>query len=387
MTDSTEWGFATRAIHVGQEPDVLTGAVTTPIYQTSTFAQDGIGAHKGYEYGRTGNPTRTALERCLASLEEGSYGLAFSSGMGAVSAVAYLLKQGDHVVAHDDLYGGTARFFNKLLSNFGVETTFVDASDPAAVQAALRPTTRLVWLETPTNPLLGIVPIKAVSDLAHAHDPHLLVVVDNTFASSYFQRPLTLGADIVLHSATKYLGGHSDVVLGAIVVKDNALDERLRYIQNAAGATPGPFDAWLVLRGLKTLSLRMRRHEDNAMAIAVFLSMHPHVGKVSYPGLPSLPGHNLARQQMDGFGGMISADLHGGLEAAQRVLARTKLFTLAESLGGVESLIEHPGLMTHASLGPERREQIGLGDGLIRLSVGIEDEADLLADLAQALEG
>ncbi len=387
MTDSTEWGFSTRAIHVGQEPDALTGAVTTPIYQTSTFAQDGIGNHKGYEYGRTGNPTRTALEECLASLEEGAHGLAFSSGMGAVSAVAYLLKQGDHVVAHDDLYGGTARFFNKLLSNFGVETTFVDASDPAAVQAALRPTTRLVWLETPTNPLLGIVPLKAVADLAHAHDPSLLVVVDNTFASPYFQRPLTLGADIVLHSATKYLGGHSDVVLGAVVVKDKALDERLRYIQNAAGATPGPFDSWLVLRGLKTLSLRMRRHEDNAMAIAVFLSMHPHVGKVIYPGLPSHPGHNLAREQMDGFGGMISVELHGGLDAAQRVLARTKLFTLAESLGGVESLIEHPGLMTHASLGAERRQEIGLGDGLIRLSVGIEDEADLLADLAQALEG
>lgn len=387
MTDSNTWGFATRAIHVGQEPDALTGAVTTPIYQTSTFAQEGVGIHKGYEYGRTGNPTRTALEQCLASLEEGAYGLAFSSGMGAVSAVAYLLKQGDHVVAHDDLYGGTARFFNKLLANFGVETTFVDANDPARVQDALRPETRLVWLETPTNPLLGIVPIRVVADLAHTHDPNLLVVVDNTFASSYFQRPLTLGADIVLHSATKYLGGHSDVVLGALVVKDKALDERLRYIQNAAGATPGPFDSWLVLRGLKTLSLRMRRHEDNAMAIAVFLSMHPHVGKVIYPGLPSHPGHNLAREQMDGFGGMISVELHGGLEAAQRVLARTKLFTLAESLGGVESLIEHPGMMTHASLGPERRQAIGLGDGLIRLSVGIEDEADLLADLAQALEG
>jgi len=375
--DDTAWGFATRAIHVGQEPDPTTGAVAVPIYQTSTFAQEAVGQHKGYEYARSGNPTRTALETCLASLEGGTDGLAFSSGLGAESAITYLLRGGDHIVAHDDLYGGTSRLFNNLLAGFGVEVSYVDA--------ALRPSTRLVWLETPTNPLIGIVDIAAVSAHVHAHPSGALVVVDNTFASPYLQRPLAWGADIVLHSATKYLGGHSDVVLGAVVVRDAELAARLRYIQNAAGAVPGPLDCWLVLRGVKTLAVRMRQHEANARAIAHYLKGHAQVRRVYYPGLPEHPGHATAARQMGGFGGMISAELDGGRETAYRVLSRTRLFTLAESLGGVESLIEHPASMTHASIAPERRAAIGIGEGLIRLSVGIEDEADLLADLEQAL--
>jgi cystathionine beta-lyase/cystathionine gamma-synthase len=382
--DERHLHFETRAIHAGQEPDPTTGAVIVPIYQTSTFAQEGVGGHKGYEYARTGNPTRSALEQCLASLEGGAHGLAFSSGMGAESAITYLLQSGDHIVAHDDLYGGTSRLFNRLLANFGVTIDYVDATDPANVERALRPQTRLVWLETPTNPLLRIVDIAAVSALAHGAGA--LVVVDNTFASPYLQRPLELGADLVLHSATKYLGGHSDVVLGAIVARDDALAERLRFIQNAAGAVPGPLDSWLVLRGVKTLALRMRQHEANAAAIARFLQGHPRVEHVYYPGLPEHPGYALARRQMHGFGGMISAELEGGREAAFRMLSRTRLFTLAESLGGVESLIEHPASMTHASIPAERRAAIGIGEGLIRLSVGVEDEADLIADLEQALQ-
>ncbi len=381
--DETAWGFATRAIHAGQEPDPAAGAVTVPIYQTSTFAQEGVGQHKGYEYSRSGNPTRTALQECLASLEGGRHGLAFSSGLGAESSITYLLQSGDRIVAHDDLYGGTSRLFNRLLAGFGVETTYVDATDPANVARALERPARLVWIETPTNPLLRIVDIAAVAEATHAAGA--LLVVDNTFASPYLQRPLELGADIVLHSATKYLGGHSDVVLGAIVVRDDALAERLAFIQNAAGAVPGPFDCWLVLRGLKTLAVRMRQHEANAHAVARFLQEHPRITRVYYPGLPDHPGHAVAARQMAGFGGMISADVAGGQEAAYRVVSRTRLFTLAESLGGVESLIEHPAGMTHASIAPERRAAIGIGDGLIRLSVGIEDQADLLADLEQAL--
>jgi cystathionine gamma-lyase len=379
----SSWAFATRAIHVGQEPEPATGAVTVPIYQTATFAQEGVGQHKGYEYARTGNPTRTALEQCVASLESGHHALAFSSGMGAEAAITYLLHSGDHIVAHDDLYGGTARLFDRLLAGFGVQIAYVDATDPANVARALRPTTRLVWLETPTNPLLRIVDIAAVVPAAHAAGA--LVVVDNTFASPYFQRPLELGADVVVHSATKYLGGHSDVVLGVLVTCDAELADRLRFIQNAVGAVPGPFDCWLVLRGLKTLALRMRQHEANAQAVARFLQQHPRIVRVLYPGLESHPGHAVAARQMTGFGGMVSAEVEGGRPAAYRVLSHTRLFTLAESLGGVESLIEHPGGMTHASVPPERRAAIGIGDGLIRLSVGIEDEADLLADLEQAL--
>jgi len=386
--DVEAWGFATRAIHAGQEPDPAYGAVTIPIYQTSTFAQEGVGGHKGYEYARSGNPTRTALETCLASLEAGAHGLAFSSGLGAESAITYLLKSGDHMVAHDDLYGGTSRLFNNLLSNFGVSVDYVDATDPANVARALRPETRLVWVETPTNPTLRVVDIAAVAARVHSYGEgadHPLLVVDNTFASPYLQQPLTLGADIALHSATKYLGGHSDVVLGALVVRDEALAARLRYIQNAAGAVPGPFDCWLVLRGVKTLAVRMRQHSANAMTVARFLKEQPRIARVIYPGLESHPDHALAARQMSLFGGMISAEVVGGREEAYRVLSRTKLFTLAESLGGVESLIEHPASMTHASIPPERRAAIGVSDGLIRLSVGIEDEADLCADLAQAL--
>ncbi len=382
--ESRSWGFATRAIHVGQPPDPTTGAVAVPIYQTATFAQEAVGQHKGYEYARTGNPTRTALEQCLASLENGAHGLAFSSGMGAESALTYLLRAGDHIVAHDDLYGGTSRLFNRLLAAFGVEVDYVDAGDPAAVAGALRPSTRMIWLETPTNPLLRIIDIAAVAEISRRAGA--LLVVDNTFASPYLQRPLDLGADIVLHSATKYLGGHSDVVLGAIVTRDAAVAERLRFIQNAAGAVPGPLDCWLVLRGLKTLAVRMRQHETNAREVARFLAGHPRIALVLYPGLETHPGHDLAARQMDGFGGMISAEVVGGREAAHRVLSRTRLFTLAESLGGVESLIEHPASMTHASISPERRAAIGIGEGLIRLSVGIEEADDLIADLRQALE-
>lgn len=382
--ESRSWGFATRAIHVGQPPDPTTGAVAVPIYQTATFAQEAVGQHKGYEYARTGNPTRTALEQCLASLENGAHGLAFSSGMGAESALTYLLRAGDHIAAHDDLYGGTSRLFNRLLAAFGVEVDYVDAGDPAAVAGALRPSTRMIWLETPTNPLLRIIDIAAVAEISRRAGA--LLVVDNTFASPYLQRPLDLGADIVLHSATKYLGGHSDVVLGAIVTRDAAVAERLRFIQNAAGAVPGPLDCWLVLRGLKTLAVRMRQHETNAREVARFLAGHPRIARVLYPGLETHPGHDLAARQMDGFGGMISAEVVGGREAAHRVLSRTRLFTLAESLGGVESLIEHPASMTHASISPERRAAIGIGEGLIRLSVGIEEADDLIADLRQALE-
>jgi len=377
------WGFATRAIHAGQQPDPAYGAVTTPIYQTSTYAQEGVGQHKGYDYARSGNPTRTALEECLASLEGGTDGIAFSSGMAAESAIAYLLKSGDHVIVHDDCYGGTPRLFNHLIAKFDVRFEYVDATDPDNVRRALRPDTRLVWFETMTNPLLRVIDITAVAERAHAVGA--LVVADSTFTSPYLVRPLDLGADIVLHSATKYLGGHSDAVLGALVVRDAELAAQLRFIQKAAGAVPGPLDAWLVLRGLKTLSIRMRCHQANAGVVARFLRDHPGITRVIYPGLDDHPDHLLASRQMRGFGGMISTEVAGGKEAAYRILGRTRLFTLAESLGGVESLIEHPASMTHASIPVERRAAIGVGDGLIRLSVGIEDDADLIADLKHAL--
>jgi len=380
MTD----GFGTRAIHVGQDPDPATGAVIVPIYQTSTYAQSEVGVHKGYDYSRTANPTRAALEACLASLDSGRFGLAFASGMAAEDTVLHLLETGSHVVASDDVYGGTFRLFHRVLERVGLGFTFVDATRTQNVTDAINDSTRLIWLESPTNPLMKLIDIAEVARVAHARN--ILVAVDNTFASPYCQRPLELGADLVHYSTTKYLGGHSDVVGGALVTSDEDLYQRLKFLQNAVGGVPGPFDSWLVLRGLKTLALRMRQHSANALQVACFLEQHPSVKHVYYPGLPSHPQYELARRQMvGGSGGMLSFEVGGGVEAAREVARRTRLFTLAESLGGVESLIELPALMTHASLPSERRAEIGLDDGLVRLSVGIEDGDDLVADLAQAL--
>jgi cystathionine beta-lyase/cystathionine gamma-synthase len=376
-------GFSTRAIHAGQEPDPATGAVVVPIYQTSTYAQDAIGKHRGYEYSRSGNPTRAALETCIAALEGGAHGLAFASGMAAEAAVMQLLKPGDHTVAVDDIYGGSYRLFRRVLEPMGLSFSFVDGSDLTAVEKSLTDRTRMVWVESPTNPLLKLVDIEAVSKLAHARQA--LLVVDNTFMSPYFQRPLSLGADIVVHSATKYLGGHSDVIGGTLVVNRDDLFERLAFLQNAVGGVPGPMDVWLVLRGLKTLAIRMREHDSNARQVAAFLIDHPKVARVLYPGLPDHPQRDLARRQMSGFGGMISFEVKGGLEPARRVVERTQLFTLAESLGGVESLIELPAAMTHASIPAETRRAHGVADGLVRVSVGIEDAADLISDLDRAL--
>ena len=376
-------GFSTRAIHAGQAPDPATGAVVVPIYQTSTYAQDALGKHRGYEYSRTGNPTRAALETCIAALEGGAHGLAFASGMAAEAAVMQLLKPGDHTVAVDDLYGGSYRLFRRVLEPMGLSFSFVDGSDTTAVEKSLTDRTRIVWVESPTNPLLKLVDIEAVSKLAHARQA--LLVVDNTFMSPYFQRPLSLGADIVVHSATKYLGGHSDVIGGTLVVNRDDLFERLSFLQNAVGGVPGPMDAWLVLRGIKTLAIRMREHDHNARQIAAFLVDHPKVARVFYPGLPDHPQRDLARKQMSGFGGMISFEVKGGLEPARRVVERTRLFTLAESLGGVESLIELPAAMTHASIPTETRRAHGVADGLVRVSVGIEDAPDLISDLDRAL--
>ena len=376
-------GFATRAIHAGQAPDAATGAVIVPIYQTSTFAQAEIGVHKGYEYARTGNPTRTAYEVAMAALEEGAWGLAFASGMGATSTILYVLSAGDHVVAADDLYGGTYRLFDKVLRRFGIAFTFVDMTDPENVAEAMRPATRMVWIETPTNPLLKIVDIAAVAE--QARGAGAWVVVDNTFASPYLQQPLNLGADLVMHSATKYLGGHSDLVGGVIVGRDEDLRARLAFLQNAAGIVPGPFDCWLALRGLKTLALRMERHSSNGLAIACWLERHPKVERVIYPGLRSHPGHDLAARQMPrGAGGMVSFVLRDGEARARDVVARTRIFTLAESLGGVESLIEVPAAMTHLSVADS---PLAVPPGLVRLSVGIEDAGDLIEDLEQALDG
>ncbi len=370
----------TRAIHAGQEPEAQTGAVVVPIYQTATYAQEEAGRPSGYEYSRTGNPTRTALESCLAALEEGSGALAFASGMAAIDTVTRLLAPGDHVVAGNDLYGGTCRLFRRVWETFGIHFSFVDMRDPATVAAALNPRTRLVWVETPTNPWLRLVDVAAMANLAHSH--HSLLAVDNTFATPYGQQPLSLGADLVVHSTTKYLGGHSDVVGGAVVVRDKELQQRLAFLQNAAGAIPGPFDCWLVLRGIKTLGVRMRGHEANALAVARFLETSPAVARVHYPGLPSHPQHDLATRQMACFGGMVGVEMAEGPETARRLAERTHLFTLAESLGGVESLIEVPALMTHASLS-------GWGDeipgSLVRLSVGLEHVDDLLDDLEQAI--
>ena len=382
MTDTTPThadGFATRAIHVGQDPDPRTGAVTVPIYQTSTFVQDAVGQHRGYEYARTGNPTRTALQECLASLEGAEACVAFASGLSAEDAIFRLCAPGDHVVMADDVYGGTWRQVSKVHEPWGLSVTPVDLSDLDATRAAISDTTRLVWVETPTNPLLKVVDIAAIVEIAHAAGAR--VVVDNTFATPALQRPLALGADLVVHSTTKYLGGHSDVVGGAVCT-DAATAEQLAFLQNAVGAVPGPFDAWLTLRGIKTLELRMERHCRNAAAVAQMLAEHPRVGLVAYPGLSSHPQHQLASRQMAGFGGMVSFRVDGGAQAAKDVAARTRLFFLAESLGGVESLIEHPGVMTHASVAGTALE---VPDDLLRVSVGIEDADDLVADLEQAL--
>jgi cystathionine beta-lyase/cystathionine gamma-synthase len=377
---SENYGFSTRAIHAGQDPDTATGAVIVPIYQTSTFAQDSVGVHKGYEYSRSGNPTRTALETALAALDGGTHALAFASGLAAENTALLMLSAGDHVIGGDDAYGGTYRLFTKVFARHGISFDFVDTRDPEEVAEAIRPETKLVWLETPTNPLLKLADIGKIAELARPRG--VLTLVDNTFASPYLQRPLELGADIVLYSTTKYMGGHSDVVGGALVVKDAELYERLKFLQNAAGGVPGPFDSWLVLRGLKTLALRMRAHSENGLAVARFLSEHPAVEQVIYPGLPSHPQHELAKRQMRGFGGMISVILRGGEAQANAMVARTKLFTLAESLGGVESLIEVPAAMTHASVAGSKLE---VPASLVRLSVGIEDAEDLIADLEQAL--
>jgi cystathionine beta-lyase/cystathionine gamma-synthase len=375
--------FSTRAIHAGQDPDPTTGAVSMPIYQTSTYAQEELGKHKGYEYARTQNPTRSALEACLASLENGKHGLAFSSGLAATNTVMNLLSAGDHVVVGDDVYGGTYRIFDRVFARYGIAFTFVDSREPANFERAVRRETKLFWLETPTNPMLRLADIRAIAGIAR--EKKVLAVVDNTFASPYLQRPLDLGADIVVHSTTKYLGGHSDVVGGAIITNLSEVYETLKFHQNAVGAVPGPFDCFLVMRGLKTLSVRMKEHCKNAAAIAQHLQKHPAVAEVIYPGLSSHPQHDLAARQMDGFGGMLSCVLKGGLESARAVLNNTRLFTLAESLGGVESLIGHPATMTHASIPREIREARGIVDGLIRLSVGIEDVEDLIADLDNAL--
>ncbi|MGH3899820.1 MAG: cystathionine gamma-synthase [Pseudonocardiaceae bacterium] len=375
-------GFSTRAIHAGQDPDPHTGSVIVPIYATSTFVQDGVGGRReGYEYARTGNPTRTALETCLAALEGGRYGRAFASGMAATDALLRATcRPGDHVVIPDDAYGGTFRLIDKVFRHWGIEHTAVGLSDVDAVRAAVRPTTRLVWCETPTNPLLSIADIGALAAVAHETGGRL--VVDNTFASPYLQTPLGLGADVVLHSTTKYLGGHSDVIGGALVTDDGELDEQVAFLQNGAGAVPGPFDAWLTLRGIKTLAVRMERHCDNAERVVAALQAHPEVLGVRYPGLDTHPGHEVAAKQMRRFGGMVSFTVRGGTQAALAVCARTRVFTLAESLGGVESLIEHPGRMTHASTAGS---QLEVPAELIRLSVGIEDVEDLIEDLLAAL--
>lgn len=375
--------FATKVIHAGQEPDPTTGAIMTPIYQTSTYAQAGLGEHKGYEYARTGNPTRAALEACLAALEEGQFGLAFASGMAAESAILSLLSAGDHIISCDDTYGGTYRIFERVMRRYNVETSYVSANNVEGYERAIRPNTRMIWLESPTNPLLALVDIAAVAALAHRHK--LLVVVDNTFASPYFQQPLKLGADIVVHSTTKYLNGHSDVIGGAVVTNNEEVYQNIKFYQNAAGGVPGPFDAWLTLRGVKTLAVRMRQHETNAQAIAKYLQEHPRVEKIYYPGLSSHPDHALATRQMSGFGGMVSFQFKGRYEDVTRMVRRFRVFALAESLGGVESLVCHPASMTHGSIPKDIRESRGLTDTLLRLSVGIEDIDDLLQDLEDAL--
>lgn len=389
--------FETKAIHEGQQPDPQTGAVIVPIYMTSTYQQEAIGQHKGYEYSRTGNPTRTALEEALAAIENGNYGLAFASGLAATTTVLSLLKSGDHIIAGDDLYGGTYRLLEKVVQNWGITTTYIDidmaangeetsptlADEIEDFELAIQPNTKLIWIETPTNPLLKIVDIERIAQIARKNN--LILVVDNTFASPYFQRPLELGADIVVHSTTKYLGGHSDIIGGAVITSNEQLYHQLKFYQNAIGAVPSPFDSWLVLRGIKTLAVRMREHQKNALYLAEFLEKHPKVDRIYYPGLASHAQHELAKKQMSGFGGMISLELKGGFGEVERFASRLKLFLLAESLGGVESLLCYPAQMTHGALPEEERLKREIKDNLVRLSVGIENAKDLKEDLENAL--
>lgn len=388
MTDQThsKLKFATQCIHAGQAPDPSTGAVMPPIYTTSTFAQSSPGVHKGYDYARTSNPTRSAYERCVAALESGVQGFAFASGMAATSTLLELLDAGSHIVAMEDLYGGTFRLFERVRRrSANLDITFADLSQPEVLEASIRPNTRLIWIETPTNPTLRLVDIAHVAQVARKRN--ILTIVDNTFASPWVQRPLELGADIVMHSATKYLNGHSDMIGGVAVARDTELAEKIGFLQNAVGAIAGPFDSFLALRGLKTLALRMRQCSENALAIAEWLEKHPRVARVIYPGLPSHPQHELAKRQMqNGFSGIVTMFVKGGLNEAKAFLEKLEIFTIAESLGGVESLVDHPGLMTHASIPPDMRAELGIDDSLIRLSVGIEDVGDLIKDLEQALK-
>ena len=379
-----EYGFDTRAIHSGQQPDPTTGAIMTPIFQTSTFVQSSPGEHTGFEYSRTHNPTRHALEDCVAALEGGEHGISFASGCAATSAVLHLLGEGEHVISGDDIYGGTYRLFTKVFDDRGLDFSFVDLTDTSALEDAITPYTGLIWLESPTNPLLKICDIAEICEMAH--DRGIPVAVDNTFMSPYFQNPLELGADLVVHSTTKFINGHSDVVGGLAITNDAEVAERLHFLQNSIGAVPGPMDCWLVLRGVKTLHVRMRQHERNAKRIADFLEDHERVERVLYPGLESHPQHDIAREQMSGFGGMITFYLEGGLDESRELLESVEVFALAESLGGVESLIEHPAIMTHASVPAEVRAELGIDDSLVRLSVGIEEGDDLIADLEQALD-
>jgi cystathionine gamma-lyase len=377
-------GLGTRAIHAGQSPDPSTGAIMTPIYATSTYVQQSPGVHKGFEYSRTQNPTRMAYERCVADLEGGVAGFAFASGLAAAATVLELLDSGSHVIAMDDLYGGSYRLFDKVRRrSAGLDFSFIDLNDTAALAVALRPETKMIWAETPTNPMLKLVDLAKLASFARKHD--LILVVDNTFCSPMLQRPIEYGADLVLHSATKYLNGHSDIVGGIVVAANDELAQQMAFLQNSIGAVAGPFDAFLAMRGLKTLHLRMRAHCESALELAKWLEKHPAIERVIYPGLKSHPQHALARRQMDGFGGIISVEVKGGLRKARRVLERCELFALAESLGGVESLIEHPAIMTHASIPAANRKRLGISDGLIRLSVGVEDIGDLRAELAAAL--
>jgi cystathionine gamma-lyase len=384
MKKSASKGFSTRAIHAGQQPDPSTGAIMTPVYLTSTYVQESPGVHKGWEYSRTHNPTRKAFEDCMASLEGGQFGFGFASGCAATTTILHLFKQGDHVIAMDDMYGGTFRLFDKVLKNDGFEFSYANLTDPKNFEKAVKKNTKLVWLETPTNPTMKLVDIKKISSLAKKRG--ITVVVDNTFMSPFFQRPLSLGADIVVHSATKYIGGHSDVVGGVVVTNDKKIAERMAFLSNSIGGIMSPFDSFMCLRSLKTLPIRMKAHSENAMKVANFLEGHAKVEKVIYPGLKSHPQHQLAKEQMLGFGGMITFFIKGGIKSARKFLESVEIFSLAESLGGVESLIEHPAIMTHASVPAENRKALGIDDSLIRLSVGIEDVDDLIGDLKNAFD-